>query len=463
MRKVLLTFSLLLMTSCGASSRTARPSDDPDDPATPADSGRRLQAVFFESRDGVGVFRHFYDTELELSCNFVESESGVWRCLPQGADAALTHGIVYTDPECSQPHAALYSYVIESAACAAPRYAVLPGNCEEGPQVFALGSQATTDARYRLIDGICSDLGSGTDDLTRLFAATPVSLERFQSARLHVGEETGGIVPVDVRSDDGARVRLGFRDALEGFDCYLDEEARCVPTDRGLLGNLFADSGCSQPAAMGQGCAAERGELRFAWDFSSDLGSYYRVGARLTTSYTGAPDRCAEAANNVAFELGPTVPSTRFAAGERATVAAGNLTLTIQTVGTASLPAVTLRSTAHGGYECHFARGSDGELRCMPPPEGYLAALFADAGCSQRVEYTPAEVLAVEVPDVCPAQVRVYARGDRHEGAVYAISDGGGCALAYDRPPNDSARTPYFVFPTEMPPSEFTALVQVVR
>ncbi len=65
-------------------------------------------------------------------------------------------------------------------------------------------------------------------------------------------------------------------------------------------------------------------------------------------------------------------------------------------------------------------------------PKVYLTDLFADDACSQPVESTQAEVLAVEVPDVCPAQVRVYARGDRHEGPVFAISDGGGCERAFE-------------------------------
>ena len=468
LQKVLLPISLLLMVSCGGtSSRTPRPSDDaaPDDPKTPADGGRRLRAVFFESADGIGVFRHFQDTELGISCNFVASDAGVWRCLPDTPDAARAAELVYTDPECSRPHATLYGSTVESFACAAPRYAVVPGDCEEGPLVFELGSQVSSDVRYRLADGVCSASSSGTDYLTTLFAVTPVSLDRFQAGRLDIGEETGGIVPVDARSDDGARVRLGFRDAQEGFDCFLPDvgDVRCVPKDAGLMGYFFADSGCSQPAAMAQSCAAERGELAFAQEASPNGASYYRTSARLPVSYSGAPDRCQEAVNTLAFEVGALVPMARFAAGERADVGAGNLTTTVHTVGTASLRAATLRNSAHGGYECHFARGVDGELRCMPPPERFLDEFFADETCRQPVEHTQVDVLAVEVSGVCPQQVRVYARGERHVGPVYAIDDVGECALAHERPPNDSERSPYYVFPSDVLPSEFTPLFQVVR
>jgi len=457
------------MASCGGTStRTLPPSEEPgpEDPATPASAGSRLRAVFLESQDGIGVFRHFQDTELDLSCNFVASDAGVWRCLPEAPDATLTYEIVYTDPECSQPRAALYGSTVDSFACALPRYVVLSSTCEEGPSVFELGSQVPSDVRYRLVEGVCSISSSGTDYLTSLFTVTPVSLELFQAGALQVGEETGGIVPVDVRSDDGARVRLGFRDAQEGFDCFLpdtDEDVRCLPKDAGLMGYFFADSGCSQPAAMAQSCAAERGELAFAQEISSGTTRYYQALARLPASYAGAPDRCAQDVNTIAFEVGSEVPITRFAAGQRTDLSAGNLTTTVHTVGTASLQATTLRSTAHGGHDCHFALGADGELRCMPPPKRFPDNFFADESCSQPVEYVREGILALDVSGACPEQVLVYARGDRYSGPVYAISDDGGCAFAYERPPGDSARSPYSVFPSPIPPSEFAPLFQVVR
>ena len=99
----------------------------------------------------------------------------------------------------------------------------------------------------------------------------------------------------------------------------------------------------------------------------------------------------------------------------------------------------------------------------MPPPERFLDEFVADESCSQPVEHTWADILAVEVSGACPQQVRVYARGERHAGPVYAIDDAGGCALAHDRPPNDSERSPYFVFPSPVPPGEFAPLFRVVR
>jgi hypothetical protein len=294
---------------------------------------------------------------------------------------------------------------------------------------------------------------------------TPIALEEFQAARRHVGDETEGVVPLDLQSDDAASLRVGFRDALEEFDCRLvgsDEDSRCVPSDAGFIGYLFADRECTQPAAMATTCSAQGTEMPFAQELSPYGTAYHRGGARLSASYRGSPELCEAQEISVAFEVGPEIPMTRFAAGRRATVVGGDLEVTVETVGTASLPAHTLRSTAHGGYDCHFARGVDGELRCMPSPETFSDGLFADGWCSQPVESLQGEVLALEVPSVCPPEVRVYARGDRYTGAVYAVTDGA-CALAYDRPPNDSERSPHYVFPSEIPAAEFAPLFEVMR
>ena len=70
---VLLPAALLLLLACGKSTR-AEPATDGHAGAT--HGGQRLQAMFIESADGdIGVFRHFRDTELELDCNFTETES----------------------------------------------------------------------------------------------------------------------------------------------------------------------------------------------------------------------------------------------------------------------------------------------------------------------------------------------------------------------------------------------------
>ena len=456
MRSAILAVLLLFALGCGGESKRER--HQSDEPARDTQGGRRVEARFIESADGIGVFRHFYDTELEVGCNFEPVGSDAWRCLPEGPRILE---IVYTDAECTEPHAPLLRTSHGLEGCTPPRYAVVGGSCGRAPSVFEIGSPSSADGWYRIVDGACTVSTSGTDYLITPYAVTPIALEEFQVGRLVPGDETEGVVPVDLRSDDGAGVRVGFRDALEGFDCRVGApDERCYPTDSGLMGYLFADADCTQPAAMPLYCT-ERTQLPFAQTPSPDGAVYHRGGSRLSSSYSGSPELCEPSMNGVAFEVGPEIPMTRFAAGQRATVVGGDLEVTVESVGTASLLAQSLQSTSHGGYLCHDARGSDGELRCLPPPETSLD-FFADAACTERVEAAQGEVFAVAVPSVCPPEVRVYARGDRHTGPVYAVTEGA-CVLAHDRPPSDSERWPHYVFPSEVPPTEFTRLFEVVR
>jgi hypothetical protein len=462
MRGVMLPGSLLLALGCGGESTyTERRSNGP---GTDTHGGRRLEAVFIESADGTGVFQHFYDTELELNCNFERADSDAWRCTPTGAGAARVSEIVYTDAECTEPHAALFRNADGLDGCTPPRRATVIDSCGVTSSVFEIGSESPADTWYRLVDGVCAASTLGTDYLRSLFSVTPIPLEDFASARLRVGDETEGVVPVDLWSDDGASLRRGFRDAEEGFDCRVGApDERCYPTEAGLTGFLFADHECMQTAAMATAtCGEEPSEMHFARGAFGEDPVYYRGGARISTSYAGSPENCGPSEYGVAFEVGPEIPITRFASGQRTTLVEGDLEAIVETVGDASLPPQSLQSTAHGGYVCQPARGSDGELRCLPSPDPFLEEFFADAACTEPVENTQAEVLTVEDFGVCPPEVRVYARGDRHRGPVYAITDGV-CALAYDVPPNDGERSPHYVFPREIPATEFAPLFEVVR
>jgi hypothetical protein len=457
--------SLSAVACGGSSTRTPAPSAEPRvDPTGAVESGQRLRAVFIESADGLAAFADFYDVELDLVCRFVEAAADRWRCLPSATDGVAISEIVYADTGCTTPLAPLYAPSDPVSRCAPPpRYAVLAPGCGAAPQVFELGPASTPATRYRIVDGTCVASSSGTDYLTTPFEATPVPLERFQAGRLTTREETGGVLPLELRSDDGALVMQGFRDAAEGFDCGLVDsgaEGRCVPTDQGFIGAAFADSGCTEPAAWASTCEQTRAELGFARTFSGPL-SYRRGGPRLAASYAGTPASCT-ASTGVAFAVGEEIPIARFAAGSRVTVAGAELTITRDTVGSASLPARSLASTTHDGHACYVAHGTDGVLRCMPPPERFLDNLFADEACRVPVEYTQAPFLATAAVDVCPSQIRVLARGERHTAPVYALTDGR-CTQVYDRPPNDSARTPYYSFPREIPASEFARLSRVVR
>ena len=454
----LLSLSWLVILSCGGQSTTAQ-RDTGDEPP----SGTRLRAVTLESASGVGVFQYFEDTELDLFCNFVAIDRSTWRCLPAGPATRRVPQIVYIDAACTEPAAALYRSTLEGPFdCTPPRHIVAGGDCGTTPEVFEIVSQVSSRLEYRLVNGVCAQSVPTLDTTTILFAATKVALQAFELGRLNAGAETGGIVPLDVSNDEGASVPVGFRDAAEGFACRLDgsdDDSRCVPAELGNMGYVYADSGCTEKAANLTICPAERSEILFAYDRSSD--TYHRGGPRLDVVYAGSTTNCSSSTYN-GFGVGPPVPITLFASGRRTKLVDGELVATHDTVGDASLPARQLESTAHGGYECFAARGADGMLRCFPPPERYLEEFFADPECTDPVESIYGDVLSVAVPGTCPPEIRIYERGVEHPGPVYARVDGS-CTLAHDSPPGHSARSPYYEFPTEVPATEFTELFEVTR
>ena len=156
---------------------------------------------------------------MNVDCRFVEVDAGQWRCLPFGDAVANITGIVYTDADCTQPRAAVLMPVDANASCSEPRYvSVLPA-CGQPGQVFALGNQVAAGTRYSLVDGVCGPHSSGTDYLTTLFDAISIPLEQFQSARLTPADPTGGVLPLELETDDGTTTLVGFRDAHEAFDC----------------------------------------------------------------------------------------------------------------------------------------------------------------------------------------------------------------------------------------------------
>lgn len=453
----LLSLSSLFVLCCGGQSASRNEGDGPG-------SGKRLRAVTLESARGTGVFQYFEDTELGLHCNFVETDPGTWRCLPAGPAMRHVGGISYTDPWCTEPVGAFYRNNLEGPyQCTPPRHVVTGDDCGTTPEVFEIGSRVSADAFYSIQDGECTYWGDST--LATPFAVERMPLEAFALGQLKIGAETEGVVPLDVSDDEGSGVRIGFRDAAEGFDCHLaggDDDSRCVPEELGLISGFFADSGCTEPAARLHYCSDARTEILFAHDATND--TYYRGGLRRDGSFA-AVTGTTECVSTIAalFAIGSEVPITHFASGRRTRSVDGDLVTTIDSVGEASLPPRTLESTAHGGHECFAARGRDGTLRCLPPPEFSPSGFFADAACTEPVEQTDAEVLSVAVAGVCPPELHVFARGDLHLGPLYESVDGS-CILTHETPPSPGQfGGDYYVFSTEIQASEFTPLFEVTR
>jgi hypothetical protein len=99
-------------------------------------------------------------------------------------------------------------------------------------------------------------------------------------------------------------------------------------------------------------------------------------------------------------------------------------------------------------------------LRCVPPPETFRP-YFSDDRCTKPVSASDRPVLSLEERNVCPARVRIFARGERHVGGVYGDS-GGTCVLVSAEDPS-SARLEYREFAIEIAPERFPALGTISR
>jgi hypothetical protein len=217
------------------------------------------------------------------------------------------------------------------------------------------------------------------------------------------------------------------------------------------------------PAAMGVTC--DTGSERL--DFAAELGAetaFYRGGERLAESFSGRVASCQPSGETVtAFAIGEQLPADYFAEGRRiVTEHEDGLSTSADVFGSLSLPTQSFFHTGFGSSGCDAATAADGVLRCLPPAERFIDGFFADADCTEPVEYTQASVLAKLDESTCPGRVHVYERGEEHPGAVYAQVEGS-CELAHPSPPSHDARTPYHVFPSEIPAASFVELFRVTQ
>lgn len=108
-------------------------------------SGSRLKARWYVGADGSRQFAGWFDTDLEVNCDFFYlAADGKRRCMPTGT-ATIATGY-YTDPRCTSP------LLIVTKGCARPKYTTItyvPGTlCVEGArfQIHRVGAPLAANA-----------------------------------------------------------------------------------------------------------------------------------------------------------------------------------------------------------------------------------------------------------------------------------------------------------------------------
>jgi hypothetical protein len=467
----------------GAGSPAGPP--DPDPAARPGEPGRpgaveatrggtRLAAVFAAAADGTSQFLHWRDTRLEVACRFQSMSDGQTRCLPEGEAMASVKQDFFADAACTVRVVELAPDFAWFAACPLPRFATASSQgrtCLGETIYYRVKGRVTPGTVYRTWGHGCVPVEPQLDPGSLgLFSVEAIPSTTFVAGALVQGEVAGGVAPVSLVGEDGARAVVGLRDAAGGFDCALrltSDGLRCVPADAPLVGYAFADPQCKTPAAMALTCLQS---LRPSVPFGVAVGyangetitRIYGGGDRLAASFAGSTADCRPGGTALgAFAVGGEVPPARFVAGTTDLArGAGGLVRSMDHVGGWSLPGPRpLRNPELGDQDCFFAPTSDGVVRCLPPPEPL--PLFSDPQCTKLLSANQRPALTLLDQSTCPARARVLALGDRHAGAVYR-REGSGCAFAFTQPPGPT-RGELFSFAAELPPERFVAMPLVER
>jgi hypothetical protein len=394
------------LSACGGKSLTEIPRAQRDTSAL-FGSGTRLKAHYWDGGDGARELVDFYDSELQASCEFVESTSGQYECLP------TLRTFDFFDADCSEP--AYRALCGKEPPHAGQLVSSFSAECEALVNVYSLGEERAVSALYSLGTGECV---AHVSPPKTAWSLVHEPLTRFVQGSLSVVGAEGGLQASRVTGDDGAFTNLGLM--AEGKPCsqvMVRGVPHCMP---GLFaapsGNAFEDASCEGPMLAignisdGERCAGQRAEyvreakpencvpndsLHVALD---DVGDVYYA------NYVGSTNQCvawsssADSERYSFYHTGAELSAEHAPPMGNARVGTGSLKLSCQTdregVPLFSADAHALIPQAwqtESGQNCGPIPDLNGTLRCVPfslglptPTPGELGP-FSDASCTQRV------------------------------------------------------------------------------
>jgi hypothetical protein len=278
--------------------------------------GTRIRLETVTSDDGAVSPHGFYDAQLAAECYF-STTFGSRRCYPSQAMGSTEY---FADASCTQPLLTQQS----SSAHYNWAYQWDPSQCAVA--LFFQVAGAYSGTLYENLGTTCSSTTPGSGD--SYWSLTSIGADTFAAATLaaasgaFAGMQSGSRIQLNVTSSaDGARTLSGFHDAQLDADCYFtvagDGVLRCVPSPMAYAQLYYADSSCTQPLAVWNGCDTPR----FVQTTGTCNATYNQVGAAFTgTPYEDFGDGSGCKATTVAssqklYELGAAIPASTFAAG----------------------------------------------------------------------------------------------------------------------------------------------------
>jgi hypothetical protein len=439
-----------------------------------AQGGTRLKAVVAEAESGTTELLGWYDTELDVRCEFSQLPSGAIACLPSYLDYGWISdapSALYGDGNCTTEVREISALSFDP--CVTPKFAQMVVSnpsadpCLLAPTFMRIGEEARHV--FQKVGDTCQTV-SKPEGSGEFHAVTPFELDQFVVGTLREGAAAEGIRPLYVTTPDGAEGFWAFHDVEHAFDCQLltlDDGLHCAPSNApSITGINFADMDCTASAAMALTCReSDADAVPFViepppYDTPDAGWTVFEGGVRLDDSYSGVTGgECNPMYESLGiFAVGAKIPSARFAAGslEEVTDARGLVTAIDHAGGWSAPSWRPVHSTHFEGHDCTYLPTSDGVVRCVPSPQ-FGRVEFADAACTEGLtgDWDSTPVVAF-TDDQCPRQAHVYERGEEYAGPVYR-KDGEQCVFDRDQAPQPSRYIAHRLG-DEVPPENFPAM-----
>lgn len=395
----------LVLGGCGGKSLAEVPLAQRDTSAI-FGGGTRLKAHYLDGGGGARELVDFYDTELKTSCQFVESVSGQYHCLP------ATRAWGYFDEACTEPAYVAPRDCGQDPPVPGQLVRSLSPECDALASGYSLAEEREVSVLYSRTREGCKPSITST---TTAWSLEKEPLTRFVQGTLSVVGANGGLQANRITGDDGAF--SNFRLVAEGEPCS-QVTVRGVPRcmrglSAGFTGTNFDSTSCDGRVASRlltdeERCAGQRAgyvaERRRENCIENDSlfaavddvsGAIYELDqSRQCVASSSA--RVSE--NESFYHSGAELSAEGAPKVDIARVGTGALGLPCQ-VDREGVP--LLAPDAHNpipqnwltesGRKCGPIADPGGTRRCVPfalavptPIEGELGP-FSDANCTQRV------------------------------------------------------------------------------
>jgi hypothetical protein len=396
-------------------------------------SGSRLRVRRYTAEGADAVAIGLYDSELGIECH-PESRGGELQCFPSRVEGL---NIYYTTPDCSG------APLGRRGDRMTPTSPIGSG----GGAYYVIGAPASVTpgaVNFRLNGTFCEPfLRNDEYPYYTLTAIAPGDIARL--TRTTQPAATGArFQHIAYESDDGARLCAEeLHDGTLGVDCRPgtadDGRTRCLPSIEVRTAQAFVDSTCTTTeriAIVPLGLEIVGSMAITAPDLTTGCPGYtwaYRLGD-VGTTYRIFSGGCVV-----------SMPETYIERSFEEQVSASSMSELERRVGPSTGRLAPIELVAEDGTAVVTTRFHDSELdldctvvhgeHCVPisylAPPGREAVrqttqYFTDPGCTTSIELGLAPSSCTD-PDYALDRGTAYPVLERHTGATYRISEGGGC------------------------------------